>query len=79
MTLLLMGVVVEYLITMHVDKFGYIFLSKNASISQRTKHIHVFHHFISDYVKDKTVKIEFFRSEGNLPGPFTNNLSNGPF
>ena len=34
--LLLMGVVVEYPITVHVDNTGYIFLLENTSVSQRT-------------------------------------------
>ena len=46
--LLFMGVVVEYPITVHVDDVGAIFLSDNTSVSQWTKHIGVYHHFISD-------------------------------
>ena len=74
-----MGVVVKYPITVHSDNFVSILLSKNISVSQRTKHKYVCHHFIHDYVEDGTVKIKFFRSEESMADPFTNNLSNGPF
>ena len=73
-----MVVVVEYIITMHVDKFRSLFLSKNTLVSQWTKHIDVRHHFIRDYVEDGTLHNSFFRSEENISVPFTRNLSNGP-
>ena len=58
-----MGVVVEYLINVHVDNVGDIFLSENTSVSQWTRYIDVSCHFIRDYVEDGTVKVQFFRSE----------------
>ena len=70
-----MVVVVEYPITLQVDNVGAIFLSENKSVSQRKKHIDVRHHFIHDYVEDRTVKVQFFCSEGNIPDPFTNKQS----
>ena len=75
--LLFMGVVVEYLVNVHVDNIGAIFLLDNTSVSQRTKHIDVHHQFICDYGEDKAVGIKFFCSEENLADQITNNLSNG--
>ena len=74
-----MVVVVEYPITVHIDNVGYIFLSDNTFVSQRMNQIDVRRHFIRDYIEDRAVKIQFFRSEGNMVDIFTKNLSNGPF
>ena len=77
--LLFMGVVVEYPITLHVDKIGAIVLSGNTLVYQWRKHIYVRHHFIYDYVEYEKFKIKIFCSEENLVYPFTKKLSNGPF
>ena len=74
-----MSVVVEYNVTVKVDNIGAILLSDNTSVSRRMKHIYVCHHFIHDYIEDRTVKIVFFGSEENLADPFTKNLINGKF
>ena len=74
-----MEVVVEYPITVHDDNIGAILLPENTYLSQQTKDIYVRHQFIRDYVEDKTVKINFFRSEEKMEDLFTKNLSNGPF
>ena len=55
-----MGVVVEYPITVYIDKIGDIFLSENILVSQRTKHMGVLHHFACDYVEDGTIKFSIF-------------------
>ena len=47
--------------------------------SQWTNHIDVRHHFIRDYVEDKTVKFYFFHLEENMADPFKNIRINGPF
>ena len=54
-----MSVVVEYNVTVKVDNIGAILLSDNKSVSRRMKHIDVCHHFIHDYIEDRTVKIVF--------------------
>ena len=61
--LLFMGVVIEYTIIVCVDNVGSVFLSGNTSASQQTKHIDVCHHFIRDYVEDRTVRIFFVRNK----------------
>ena len=55
-------VVVEYPIIVHVDNVGAILLLEKKSVSQQTKLIDVNHHFIHDYVEDRTVKVQFFCS-----------------
>ena len=44
--LLSMRVVVEYPITVHVDKIGDILLSENTLLSQRMTNLNLRHHFI---------------------------------
>ena len=72
-----MGVVVEYLVNVHVENFRAIFLLDNTSVSQRMKDIDSRHQFFCEYVDYKTVKIQFVCSEENLADPITNNPSNG--
>ena len=78
-TLSLTGVNIKNPITLHVDNVGAIFLFYNKLVSQQTKHIDFFHHFIRDYIEEVTAKNQFVRSEENLADPFIKNLSNGPF
>ena len=68
---LFMGVVVECPITVYVGNMGVIFLSGNTSVSQWKKHIDLCHHFIRDYIEDRTVKLQFFQLEESLVDPFT--------
>ena len=60
-----MGIVVDYLITVHVDNVGAIFMSENTSVSQQTKHIDVCHDLIIVSVEYRTMIIKFLRSEKN--------------
>ena len=55
-----MGVVVEYPITVNIDNVVAILLSENTLVSERMKHIDIYHHFIYDFVEDRTVKIQNF-------------------
>ena len=77
--LFFIGVVVKYSITAHVDNIEAILLLDNTAVSQQKKHKDVHHHFICDYIEDKTVKIQFVDSEENPVDSFTKNLSNEPF
>ena len=42
-------------------------------------YIYARHHFIFDYIEDKTVKIKLICSEDNFVYSLTKNLSNRPF
>ena len=57
--LLFMGIFVKYPITMHIGNAGAIFLSDNILVSQWKNHIDVCHHFIWEYIEERTVKIIF--------------------
>ena len=59
---------------MHVDNVGAILLSDNTYVYQHKNNIDMCHHFICDYVEDRTVEIPIVHSEENLEYPFTNNL-----
>ena len=66
---------IELPITIMCDNVGAIFIAHNSKNSGRTKHINIKHHFIREYVMDRTVQIKFVRSEKNLADPFTKNVS----
>ena len=57
-TLLFMGVVVEYHITVHVDTIGAILLLEKKYVYKWKMHIDEPHHFIQGYVEYVTVKIK---------------------
>ena len=54
-----LGVRVKLPITVHCDSIRAIFLSYNAKISQRTKHIDTKYRYVGEYVEQGTVKIVF--------------------
>ena len=53
-----MGIKLKSPIKVHVDNKGDIFISENPTV-KRTKHIETIYHFIRQFVKDKTIEIEF--------------------
>ena len=69
-----LGVKIAYPIVVNVDNIGAIYLAKNETMGQRTKHIDVRHHFVREYIEDGIVKIVFIRSEDNMADPFTKNM-----
>ena len=75
MVLEFLGVRVRMPITVHCDNIGAIFLSYNAKISQRTKHIDTKYRYVGEYVEQGTVKIVFVRSEDNVADVLTKNTS----
>ena len=70
-----LGIKVKTLITVHCDNVGAIFLSYNAKISQRTKHIDTKYRFVGEYVEQGIVKIMFVKSENNIADIMTKNTS----
>ena len=69
-----LDVKVTYPIIVRVDNVGAIFLSNNASLSQRTKHIDVRYHFVREFVEDGVIKIVFVKSAENDADLYTKNL-----
>jgi hypothetical protein len=60
-----LGVPLKYPIEVKVDNIGAVYLSKNATTGNRTKHIDTRYHFVREYVEDGVVKVIFVRSENN--------------
>ena len=73
------GIVAERPIKIHVDNIGSIFMSKNRSSGDRTKHIDIKYHFIREQIENGLVEVVFVRSEENLADVFTKNLNGESF
>ena len=74
-----LGIKVKTPITVHCDNVGAIFLSYNAKISQRTKHIDTKYRFVGEYVEQGIVKIVFVKSENNIADIMTKNTNEFTF
>ena len=73
------GVDLKYPIEVNVDNIGAVYLSKNATTGNRTKHIDTRYHFVREYIEDGIVKVVFVRSEDNDADIFTKNLNGEVF
>ena len=62
-------------ITIHVDNMGAVYSAQDGATSQRTKHIDMRTKFLSQYVEDGRIKVQFVRSENNLSDMFTKNVT----
>ena len=69
----------KYPIIVHVDNIGAVYLSKNATTGNRTKHIDTRYHFVREYIEDGIVKVVFVRSEKNDADLFTKKLNGETF
>jgi hypothetical protein len=69
------GLALEFPITVKVDNVGAIYLAKNYSTSQRTKHIDIRTHFVREFVEDGIIKVVFVKSEDNDADIFTKNTT----
>ncbi len=67
------GIQIEYPVIIHVDNIGAIYLAKNYTTSQRTKHVDTQYHFVREYIEDGILKVVFVRSEDNDADIFTKN------
>jgi hypothetical protein len=74
-----LDVAINYPIEVNVDNVGAVYLSKNATTGNRTKHIDTRYHFVREYVEDGIVKVVFVRSENNDADIFTKNLNGETF
>jgi len=70
-----LGVEIKHPIEVKVDNMGAVYLSKNATTGNRTKHIDTRYHFVREYIEDGIVKVVFVRSEENDGDIFTKNLN----
>jgi hypothetical protein len=74
-----MGLELEYPITIQTDNVGAIYLAKNHTTSQRTKHVDTRYHFVRNYIEDGIIKVSFVRSEENEADIFTKNVTSDLF
>jgi len=58
-----------------VDNVGAIFMSKNISTSNRTKHVDICTKFVNEYVEDGIIKIIFVQSNNNDSDIMTKNVN----
>jgi len=79
MILEFLGVRVKMPIVVHCDNIGAIFLSYNAKVSQRTKHIDIKYRYVGEYVEQGIVKIIFVKSENNVSDILTKNTPQETF
>ena len=49
-------------IKVQVDNVGAIWLANNSSMSERTKHVDLRAHFVTDMIKDQVIEINFVKS-----------------
>ena len=74
-----LGIPLKYPITVNVDNIGAVYLAKNATTGNRTKHIDTRYHFVREYIEDGILKVLFVRSEENDADLFTKNLNTETF
>ena len=60
-------------IKVQVDNVGEIWLANNSSVSERTKHVDLRAHFVSDMIKDQVIEINFVKSVENDSDIMTKN------
>ena len=70
-----LGMDVRLPIKVQMDNIGAIFLAKNTTTGQRTKHIDVRYHFIRELVQDGTIEIVFVKTQDNGADIYTKNTS----
>ncbi len=70
-----MKIKVKLPVTVRVDNVGAIFMSKNISTSNRTKHVDIRTKYVNEYVEDGIIKIIFVQSGNNDSDIMTKNVS----
>jgi hypothetical protein len=70
-----MGIKLNLPIKIKVDNVGAIYLAKNFSLSQNTKHIDIRRHFVREHQEEGTIDATFVRSEDNEADILTKNTS----
>ena len=59
------------------NNIGLLFLANNPQVSQQTKHINVWHHFLQELAKQKKVLTKFCRLEANCADVMTKKCNSG--
>ena len=68
------NIAICYPIIVHVNNIGAIYMAKNGSSSNQTKHINMLYHFLKESIEEGIMKIEFVILENNNSDIFTKNL-----
>jgi hypothetical protein len=74
-----MEVPVELPISVYVDNTGAIFMAKNWTGGQRTKHVDVKYHFVRELIFGGMIEVIFVRTDDNVADVFTKNLGREKF
>ena len=72
-----MGIKVKKPVRIRVDNIGAIFMANNVSTSPRTKHVDVRYRFVTEFIEDGLLKIQFVRTMENESDGFTKKLNGG--
>ena len=62
-------------ITVYCDNTSTLNISKHSVQHSSTKHIDIYHHFVRDLVKSKTIVLEFVETDKQLADIFTEPLN----
>ena len=69
-----LGMEINYPIEIYKDNISAIYLSKNATTANRTKHVDSRYHFVREYMEIGIVKTVFVRTEDNKVNLMMKNL-----
>jgi hypothetical protein len=69
-----LGIPVKLPIIVKVDNVGAIFMSENATATNRTRHVDARYHFVREFIEDDFIKIIFVTTGKNHADPFTKNV-----
>ena len=62
---------IKHPIIIKVDNIGAIYIAKNNTSNNQMKHINTRYYFVRNYIEDRTIRIDFVRSENNDSDIFT--------
>jgi len=69
-----MGVAVDTPVIVNEDNAGALFLAKNHSLGQRTKHIDIKYHYVRDLIENGIIEIKYVQTNWNLADIMTKSL-----
>jgi hypothetical protein len=70
-----MRVILDFPIIIEVDNTGAIYIAKNYTTGQRTKHIDIRAHLVWEFTEDGVLKVVFVGSEDNGADIYTKNTT----
>jgi len=59
----------------YIDNKATIYISKNETINQNTRHIDIKYHLVRDYIKENKIRLNYIKSQDNLADGFTKYLN----